>query len=204
MSNTTNSLPTLICIPDISGFTEFMSSTDIELSAQVIPALLNNVIYTNKIGLKVSEIEGDAILFYKTGELPTFKALIEQCRLFYTEFYKQLEVLHQKHKHLIKENAIPDILGLKIILHYGDEVSSVPIGKNIKLMGEDVILAHRLLKNKVPFEEYILLSENILNQYKEDEIEHHFAWGNLHEKDTSYKHIGEVSYSYINLEPLVE
>tara|TARA_R110002096_G_scaffold431563_1_gene647004 strand:+ start:38118 stop:38726 length:609 start_codon:yes stop_codon:yes gene_type:complete len=196
--------PMLICIPDISGFTKFMSSTDIELSSQIIPALLNKVIYANKIGLKVSEIEGDAILFYKTGGLPTFKELVEQCRLFYTEFYKQLHLLNKKHKYRANGIDIPEVLGLKIILHYGEQISAVQIGKNIKLMGEDVIVAHRLLKNKIPFDEYILLSENILDQYKDEKLEHNFGWGQLHEKDTSYKHIGDISYNYINLEPLVD
>lgn len=196
--------PALICIPDISGFTEFMSAADIDLSAQVIPALLNKVIYANRIGLKVSEIEGDAILFYKPGKLPTFTELIDQCRLFYTEFYKQLKLLDEKYKYSAKGIDIPKILGLKIILHFGEQISAVQIGKNIKLMGEDVIIAHRLLKNKVPFDEYILLSENLLNQYKDEKLEHNFGWGQLHDKDTSYKHIGDISYSYINLKPLVE
>ncbi|GAA0715400.1 hypothetical protein GCM10009430_09800 [Aquimarina litoralis] len=194
--------PTLICIPDISGFTQFMSTTDIELGSKVIPALLNRVIYANKLDLRVSEIEGDAILFYKTGPLPTFTELVYQCRLFYTEFYEQLKILHKKYKNDKQGKSIPDMLGLKIVLHYGREVSSVPIGKNIKLMGEDVIIAHRLLKNKVPIDEYILLSENLRSQYKESTIERNFGWGELHDRETEYKHIGEINYSYIDLRPL--
>ncbi|WP_299894222.1 DUF2652 domain-containing protein [uncultured Aquimarina sp.] len=194
--------PTLICIPDISGFTQFMSTTDIELSSKVIPALLNRVIYANKLDLRVSEIEGDAILFYKTGPLPTFTELVNQCRLFYTEFYEQLKILHKKYKNSNQGKSIPDMLGLKIVLHYGREISSVPIGKNIKLMGEDVIIAHRLLKNKVPIDEYILLSENLRSQYKENTIERNFGWGELHDRKAEYKHIGEINYSYIDLRPL--
>ncbi|MGY3791868.1 DUF2652 domain-containing protein [Aquimarina sp. 433] len=194
--------PTLICIPDISGFTQFMSTTDIELSSKVIPALLNRVIYANKLDLRVSEIEGDAILFYKTGPLPTFTELVNQCRLFYTEFYEQLKILHKKYKNSNQGKSIPDMLGLKIVLHYGSEISSVPIGKNIKLMGEDVIIAHRLLKNKVPIDEYILLSENLRSQYKENTIERNFGWGELHDRKAEYKHIGEINYSYIDLRPL--
>ncbi len=181
-----------------------MSQTNIELSSQVIPSLLNRVIYANTIGLKVSEIEGDAILFYKTGDLPTFKELIAQCRLFYVEFYKQLRLLHTQFKNNDDNVHIPDMLGLKIVVHFGEQISAVPIGKNIKLMGEDVIIAHRLLKNKIPFDEYILLSENILDQYKDKTIERNFGWGKLHEMDTSYKYIGDISYNYIDLTPLVD
>ncbi|MHA7056958.1 DUF2652 domain-containing protein [Aquimarina sp. M1] len=193
----------LICIPDISGFTEFMSSTNIELSAEVVPALLNKVIYANQIGLKVSEIEGDAVLFYRSGNLPPFTELINQCRKFYEEFYVQLKMLYEKHKGNEERNHIPDMLGLKIILHYGKQISAVPIGKNIKLMGEDVIVAHRLLKNDVPFDEYILLSEALLSEYNDLVIERNFGWGKLYDHETNYNHIGEVNYSYVNLKPLI-
>ncbi len=196
--------PTLLCIPDISGFTKFMSDTDIELSSKVIPALLNKLIYANKLDLKVSEIEGDAVLFYKTGGLPTFTELVYQCRLFYTEFYSQLKILQKQYKKNKEVNNIPDILGLKIVLHYGKEISAVPIGKNIKLMGEDVIIAHRLLKNKIPLEEYILISEDLLSEYKEETIERNFGWGELQDLETEYKHIGEINYSYISLKPLLD
>ncbi|MBQ0733362.1 DUF2652 domain-containing protein [Aquimarina celericrescens] len=198
------SKPTLICIPDISGFTEFMSSTDIDLSSEVISALLNKVIYANEIGLKVSEIEGDAVLFYRPGKLPPFKQLVDQCRRFYTDFYDQLKTLHDKFKENGESDNIPKMLGLKIILHYGKQISAVPIGKNIKLMGEDVILAHRLLKNEIPGDEYILLSESLLSEYEDETIERNFGWGELHDHDTAYKHIGEVNYSYINLKPLLD
>lgn len=196
--------PTLLCIPDISGFTEFMSSTDIELSSKVIPSLLNKIIYSNEIDLRVSEIEGDAVLFYRTGKLPKFEDLINQCRYFYTEFYEQLHKLHREFKHDVEGGAIPEVLGLKIVLHYGQEISAVPIGKNIKLMGEDVIMAHRLLKNDVPFEEYILISEKVLDEYKDEVIERNFGWGILKEIETEYRHLGEISYSYINLRPLAD
>ncbi|WP_271783799.1 DUF2652 domain-containing protein [Aquimarina algiphila] len=194
--------PTLLCIPDISGFTKFMSDTDIELSSKVIPALLNKVIYANKLELKVSEIEGDAILFYKTGGLPTFTELVYQCRLFYTEFYVQLKILQKQYKKNKEVDNIPDMLGLKIVLHYGKEISAVPIGKKIKLMGEDVIIAHRLLKNEIPLEEYILISEALLSEYNTDNIERNFEWGELRELEAEYKHIGEINYSYIGLKHL--
>lgn len=195
------SSPTLICIPDISGFTKFMSDVDIEIASKVIPALLNKIIYSNEIDLKVSEIEGDAILFYRTGKLPRFKELIEQMRFFYTEFYKQLKSLDESFSHLIKDNDIPEILGLKIVLHYGKTVSPVSIGSRIKLMGEDVIIAHRLLKNNIPLDEYLLISNTLLDEYKDEVIDKNFGWGELLSQEEQYKHIGEIGYNYVKLEP---
>lgn len=193
---------TLICIPDISGFTRFMSETNIELSAKVIPALLNEIIYANEIGLKVSEIEGDAILFFKKGELPAFRDLINQCKLFFTQFYEQLDLLSKKYS---EERGIENVpkLGLKIILHFGKDVESVQIGSLIKLMGEDVIIAHRLLKNDIKEDEYLLISEHLINQYKDEVIDRNFGWGELQDDEEKYKYIGEVNYSYVKLKKLL-
>jgi len=193
---------TLICIPDISGFTRFMSETNIELSAKVIPALLNEIIYANDIGLKVSEIEGDAILFFKKGELPPFKDLINQCKSFFTQFYKQLDVLSKKYSEEKGIGNVPD-LGLKIILHFGENVESVQIGNRIKLMGEDVIIAHRLLKNDIPQDEYLLISEDLLNQYKDEVIDRNFGWGELQDEEERYRHLGDINYSYIKMKKLL-
>ncbi len=198
-----NAQPTLICIPDISGFTEFMSDTEFELSAKVISTLLNKVIYANEIGLKLSEIEGDAVLFFKQGELPSFSKLVDQCKYFYTQFYKELDSVYKRNENHAESGNIHKMLGLKIILHYGISVGSVAIGKNIKLMGEDVITAHRLLKNKIRIDEYLLISDSLLSEYSDQDIASCFDWAPLREKDTSYEHIGDVSYSYISLEPLI-
>ncbi|GGD81653.1 hypothetical protein GCM10011412_19290 [Maribacter cobaltidurans] len=201
--NSMKTTPTLLCIPDISGFTEFMSETDFDLSSKVIPTLLNKIIYSNKIGLKVSEIEGDAVLFFRTGKMPPLKKLIEQCENFYIEFYKQLDELRDQYKDSKDAPIIPEVLGLKIILHYGEEVASTKVGNRIKLFGEDLIVAHRLLKNKIRMDEYILLSDGISNYYKEHDLDDSFDWGQLKKNFTEYDHVGKVYYHYINLKPLI-
>lgn len=194
----------LICIPDISGFTKFMSETETELSSKVIPALLNKIIYSNKIGLKVSEIEGDAVLFYKIKTLPSLKELINQCTYFYKEFYKQINILKETLKNEYDAYKIPETLGLKIILHYGHEIETVQIGKHIKLMGEDVIVAHKLLKNEVPKDEYLLISENLLSQYNMKELSNKIYWDKLKSGKNIYEHLGEINYTYIDLIPLLK
>ena len=195
---------TLVCIPDISGFTRFMSDIDFELASKVIPSLLNNIIYSNEIGLKVSEIEGDAVLFYHSGVLPKLGDLINQCKYFYTEFYKQLEILKKKHKGEDGALKIPKILGLKIILHFSEEIGLVQIGKQIKLIGEDVIAAHKLLKNDIAMDEYILISEQLMNQYKLGAIDDKVDWSSIKEGEIQEDHLGTIRFNYIDLTPLVK
>jgi hypothetical protein len=58
----------LLFIPDISGFTRLVNEIEIEHSRHIIQQLLEVIINANESGLEISEIEGDAILFYKFGE----------------------------------------------------------------------------------------------------------------------------------------
>ena len=60
----------LIFIPDISGFSRFVTRTEIDHSRLIVQELLETLIEANEIGLEVSEIEGDAILFYRYGDAP--------------------------------------------------------------------------------------------------------------------------------------
>lgn len=101
--------PMLICIPDISGFMDF-SQTNLALSTKINPSQLNKIIYFTKVGYKVSEIVGDTVLLFKMGKMPSSEALIDQCKMFYTEFYKQRDILLK----LNKDASIPEIL----ILNY--------------------------------------------------------------------------------------
>lgn len=194
-----NGIPTLFCIPDISGFSKFMGDADFTLSSKVIPALLNNIVYSNEIGLKISEIEGDAVLFYRTGDLPPFDELVDQCRFFYSEFYKQLNDLRTKYKDDKDAKKIPQTLGLKIIIHHGMEVGVVPVGNHIKLMGEDVIIAHRLLKNNIPTDEYILFSKVLLDLYGEENVKRKYDWGTMQDGHILVEHFGKVYFSYFAL-----
>ena len=67
----------LLFIPDISGFTRFVNESEINHSRLIIQELLETLINANQIGLQVSEIEGDAILFYKFGNPPDLAQLYQ-------------------------------------------------------------------------------------------------------------------------------
>lgn len=80
----------LLFIPDISGFTRFVNETEIDHSRLIIQELLEILINANHLGLEISEIEGDAILFYKFGTPPDLKALYEQVQKMFVEFHRNI------------------------------------------------------------------------------------------------------------------
>ena len=75
----------LYFIPDISGFTKFVTSTEIEHSRHIISELLELLIDANILGLKLVEIEGDALFMYTTDD-QSMKELLNNLKKCLTIF----------------------------------------------------------------------------------------------------------------------
>src|ERR1700755_2795044 len=107
----------LLFIPDISGFTKFVNETEIGHSRLIIQELLETLINTNEIGLEISEIEGDAILFYKFGEVPDLATLYKQVEKMFCEFHKHL--IAYEHSRFCQCTACRSAISLtlKVISH---------------------------------------------------------------------------------------
>src|SRR5215468_10990060 len=80
----------LLFIPDISGFSRFVNEVELEHSRFIIQQLLEVLIRANDSGLTISEIEGDAILFYKFGEPVELIALYKQVEKMFCAFHQYL------------------------------------------------------------------------------------------------------------------
>lgn len=199
MDNSLDSAPALIFIPDMNGFTGYISSTDIRITKKVIPALLETIIDANELDMSMVEIQGDAVLFYKIGEPPTPSQLVAQAKRIFLSFSLKLEELSMQ----FPENPIslPDSLGIKIVAHYG-KVGLTQIRGFTKLIGPDVIIAHRLLKNSTQADEYLLMTEQYACKFSKEEMEKVFAFGELKYGKDEYPHTGIVEYQYASLKPL--
>ncbi len=203
MLKSTEDGPALICIPDITGFTRFMAENDIEFSRKIIPALLRNIVDSNKLKLTVGEIEGDAVVFYRFGTLPSLKDLVDQCKFFYLNFNKELKLLMDNFADDFHKNTSSDRLSLKVIVHAAEMTSTI-IGGIPKLIGRDVVIVHKLLKNSINESEYILLTEKLLAHYPDKDITESFDWESLNQGQDTYDYIGSINYKYIVLNPLTE
>lgn len=158
----------LIFIPDISGYTEFITQTEIRHSKHIISELLEIIISGNTLSMKVSEIEGDAVLFYRIGDAPSLNEIIEQVKRIFIDFHTHLKVIQRDNVCQCGACRSAINLSLKFIVHYG-VLSETVIGNFLKIIGSDVILAHRLLKNNLNVREYLLLTENYWEKSNADE-----------------------------------
>ncbi|HZJ59295.1 MAG TPA: DUF2652 domain-containing protein [Chitinophagaceae bacterium] len=189
--------PALLFMPDISGFTQFVSETEVMHSQHIVQELLEILIDSNHLNLQVSEIEGDAIFFYKPGDKPDLKSLLQQVEKMFTRFHAHLKLY--EHQRICPcgacKNAVD--LSLKIIVHFGD-VTGISIKEHKKLFGKDVILLHRLLKNSLNRREYVLFTEGLVN-----ELEHHHLpnWYMPQQASEQYD-VGEVRFYFSDLSDL--
>jgi hypothetical protein len=152
----------LLFVPDISGYTRFINQTEIEHSRFIIQDLLEILVNSNQLNLSISEIEGDAILFYRFGEPPSLTEMYKQVEEMFCNFHKQLKRYEQRRICPCLACKSAQELSLKIITHHG-EFSTYTVKEFSKLIGKDVITAHQLLKNDIPLHEYWLVTDPLYN-----------------------------------------
>ncbi len=182
-------------MPDISGFTKFVNSTEIEHGTHIISELLELLIDTTTDDLQLAEIEGDALFMY-TPEIPNYQQLIDLISKMLEAFHKHTMSYESKRICNCGSCKTTTNLELKFLVHYGD-LTFIKIKDFIKPYGSDVIEIHRLLKNNVPVNEYILITSDAFNLYK-DQLDETWI------KESSSFDFGNINYFYKNLENLIE
>jgi hypothetical protein len=187
--------PTTILIPDISGFTEFMTNTELTHSSFAISMLINTIIDTIKDEYEVSEIEGDAVLMFKRGAAPSQQEIQDTCLKIFNAFHFRRKWMQQHAVCPCKACNEITHLTLKFVAHHG-LIGEIKAGGFTKLSGADVIVAHRLLKNSVPSHEYLLLTEQLL-QHSLTSAGSEIEWINSSE---TYPSIGTVDYRFALLD----
>ncbi|HTM94170.1 MAG TPA: DUF2652 domain-containing protein [Flavisolibacter sp.] len=153
--------PALLFMPDISGFTEFVNSTEITHAQSIIQEVLEIIIESNQINLEIGEIEGDAIFFYRIGKAPTMEQLLQQVQNMFIKFHRHLQMYDKQRICPCAACSSATQLKLKIIAHFGP-VSGYSVKSHRKLFGRDIILLHRLLKNNLNKKEYALLTDPLI------------------------------------------
>ena len=185
-----------ILIPDISGFTEFMTNTEKGHGSFVIKYLLDAIIQAVGDEYEVSEIEGDAVLMFKRGSSPSKKEILTTCLKIFNAFHYQRKWMQQHSVCPCGACLAIDGLTLKFVAHHG-HVDEMRIGRFVTLSGTDVIIAHRLMKNSIDSHEYVLLTEQLLQELPDSYESLDFEWTNLYDEFAS---IGKVDYRFAKLE----
>ena len=183
----------LLIIADISGYTKFMVSSDMEIkhSQHVISELIQAIIGKLDIPLEVSKLEGDAIFLYAIKDSDAYtwenirKVMGENLIQFFDTFNEKLLALSNHTSCSCGACSNLHALKLKVVVHSG-EALFYRIHQFNELSGSDVILVHRLLKNSAASNEYLLMTEPA---FKDIEFPYQL---HADEGSETYEHLGQV------------
>lgn len=183
-----------LVLADISGYTSYLAGTELEHAHEILTALLETIVGHFKTRLTIAKLEGDAVFAYAPAtSLSRGETLLELIESTYVAFRDHVVTSHRRTT--CECNACRNIpsLDLKFLTHFGDYIVQKVAGIS-ELVGSDVNLVHRLLKNQVAtatgWRAYALFTETGLKQIG--------ATGTgLHQQPEAYEHLGQVqTYSF--------
>lgn len=178
----------ILVLADISGFTAFLTATELEHGPQIIGALLEAVIKRLSPPLEIQEVEGDAVFAVgPDGTLPSPARFLDVLDSAFAAFKALQRDLAADESCACGACQSVDKLDLKVIAHHGRFLRHA-VGGRAQIAGVDVVLAHRLLKNGVTTSRaYVLLTDALLGWLGLDPIDL-----GLVARVESYEHLGDV------------
>lgn len=182
--------PTLFLIADISGYTGYLADVELDHAQDILADLIGAVVTALRPNFRLAKLEGDAAFTYTTVEKVDGSMLLDVIERCYFGFRRRRRDVRQATS--CECNAcvrIPD-LDLKFVVHHGEAILQKVAGRQ-ELLGSDVIVAHRLLKNDVVerlgIHAYALISQKAIEASDIDPA----ALGMVEHTET-YDRIGDV------------
>ncbi|MEK6222918.1 MAG: DUF2652 domain-containing protein [Chloroflexota bacterium] len=179
-------------VADISGYTRFLSDSELDHAHEIIQSLINAMLKHIHSPITVARIEGDAIFAYtQSDNFLQGQTLLESLEHIYFTFARALESNDRNTTCTCNACANMDTLDLKMVVHHG-EFMLQKLGSQTDLIGNDVNLTHRLLKNNIVEATgkpaYIFFTESAIKAMKMGEMV------DLMEAHAeAYDHLGEVT-----------
>ena len=185
-----------LVIADISGFTSYLARVELEHAHEILTDLLETIVRELKTLMTISKLEGDAVFAYvPETNIPGGERILEVLEKTYVSFRQQRETSQRNTTCNCKACQSIPTLDLKFFVHHGDYIVQDVSGIR-ELVGSDVNLIHRLLKNHVVertgWNAYILFTGQALQ---------HMAIqpAGLYRQRESYEHLGEIEILCIDL-----
>ncbi len=177
-------------IADISGYTGYLSGVEIDHAQDILADLTNTIVSALRPGFRLAKLEGDAAFTFAITDRIDGSLLLDTIERCYFGFRRRRRDVRQASS--CECNAcvrIPD-LDLKFVVHHGTILRQRVAGHD-ELLGADVIVVHRLLKNTVVeatgIEAYALFSQACVDAMDVD-----VAALGMQSMSETYEHIGIV------------
>jgi hypothetical protein len=133
-------------IADISGYTGYLAGVELDHAQDIIADLIDTVVKALRPPFRLAKLEGDAAFVYVVTDKIDGSLLQDSIESTYFAFRKRLRNIKQAS--ICECDACRQMprLDLKFVAHHGEVAKQKMAGRE-ELVGRDVILIHRLLKN---------------------------------------------------------
>jgi len=185
-----------LVLADISGFTSYLAKVELEHAHEILTDLLETIVKEFKTLLTISKLEGDAVFAYVPQvNTPGGESLLELIENTYLAFRRQRETSWKNTTCTCNACQSIPTLDLKFFVHHGDYIVQEVSGIR-ELVGSDVNLIHRLMKNHVTentgWNAYILFTRQAFQSMAVQPE-------GLHEQIESYEYLGDIQILSLNL-----
>jgi len=138
-----------LVIADITGYTAYLSDSELEHAQDSLSSLLNLLIDHTTTPLTLSRLEGDAVISYAMdGTFLQGQTLVEIIEGTYVSFKRALEMMVLNTTCTCNVCKNISNLDLKFFVHHGTFLLQ-QLGSHTELVGTDVNMVHRLTKNSI-------------------------------------------------------
>jgi hypothetical protein len=135
-------------IADISGYTGYLAGTELDHAHDILADLMGAVVGALRPAFRLAKLEGDAAFTYAPGETIDGSFLLDTVERCYFGFRRRRRDIRQATSCECRAcSRIPD-LDLKFVIHHGIAITRRMAGR-VELVGSNVIVVHRMLKNDV-------------------------------------------------------
>lgn len=178
-----------LVLADISGYTAYLAGVELDHAHEILTDLLETIVGKFKVVLTIAKLEGDAVFAYTPeANLPRGETLLELVEMTYMAFCDRRDSSHRRTTCTCTACQNMPNLDLKFFVHHGDYIVQQVSGIR-ELVGSDVNLAHRLMKNHLTeatgWKAYALFTERGLEHLGLPLTE-------MHAQVETYAHLGEV------------
>jgi hypothetical protein len=136
-----------LAIADVSGYTGYLAGVELDHAQDIIADLISTIVEA-MAPFQLAKLEGDAAFAYLAGDSVDGSVLQDAIEGTYVAFRSRLRSIQQASSCECNACVRIPTLDLKFVVHFGSIARQQMLG-NEELVGADVILVHRLLKNSI-------------------------------------------------------
>jgi uncharacterized protein YndB with AHSA1/START domain len=138
--------PACLVIADISGYTDYLAGVELDHAQDILADLIDRVVKALRPPFKLAKLEGDAAFAYVVTDQVDSSLMQDTIEGAYFAFRRRLRDIRQASSCECDACRRIPTLDLKFVVHHGVIAKQKMAGRD-ELVGRDVILIHRLLKN---------------------------------------------------------